>query len=222
MKNYLSILKECLIFKDIQENDLNYVLSSLNAKFLNVKKGVSILNMEDKPQYIGIVLSGSANIIQEDYWGKRTIFSVLQTGEVFAESFSYADVNSLPISIIARENSNILLIDCNKLLTIYTFSCKFHKILIQNLVKMLANKNVTLTRKIKHITQKSTREKILSYLSECAILFKNNTFKIPFNRQELADYLSVDRSALSNILCKMRDEGLIKFHKNKFELLKNI
>lgn len=222
MKNYLSMLEECLLFKNINKDDLPSVLSSLNTKILNFKKDIIILNVEDKPQYIGIILSGSANIIQEDYWGNRTILSVLKTGELFAESFSYADISSVPISIIARENSNVLLIDCNKLITTCVSSCKFHTTLIQNLVKILANKNVILTRKIKHITQRSTREKVLSYLSECALLFKNNTFKIPFNRQELADYLSVERSALSNTLCKMRNEGLIKFYKNTFELLKHI
>lgn len=221
MENYLTILKNCLLFKEIEENNLLTLLSCLNVKTLDIKKDMSIFNVGDKPKYMGIIISGSANIIQEDYWGNRTILSVLQTGELFAESFSYAKTSTLPISIVSRENSKVLLIDCNKTLTMCASSCKFHTIFIQNLVKILANKNIILTRKIKHITQKNTKEKVLSYLSECAILFGSNTFKIPFNRQELSDYLNVDRSALSNNLCKMRNEGLIEFHKNAFKLLKH-
>ncbi|NLJ41925.1 MAG: Crp/Fnr family transcriptional regulator [Clostridiales bacterium] len=219
MKVNLTILKKCSLFAGILEKDLLILLPHLNAEKRVMEKGAVVFNVGDRPEHVGVVLSGSVNVVHEDYWGNRTILSVVQSGGIFAESFSYAEAKSLPVSVVAREDSEILLLDCTRILTTCSSSCAFHTALIRNLMKILANKNIMLTRKMEHITKKTTRDKVLSYLSECAVSAGRDTFDIPFNRQELADYLSVDRSALSNSLCKMRDEVLIEFYKNSFRLL---
>lgn len=219
MKQDFYIIKKCPLFADINMQEIEILLKCLNIRERKIKKDELIFTAGDNLEYIGIVLSGSVYIVQEDYWGNRTIVASIDQGGIFGEAFSCAQIQSIPVSVIAHTDGSILLIDCQKILTPCPCSCLYHTSLISNLMKVLANKNIALTRKMKHITKKTTREKVLSYLSECAVSFGKNYFEIPFNRQELADYLSVERSALSNTLCKMRDEGIIEFHKNKFHIL---
>lgn len=220
MEKKLFILKKCPLFLGISENNIGELLNCLNAKEIKKKKGDVIFAAGSCPEYIGIVLEGSVHIIQEDYWGNRIILTAVQAGGLFGEAFSCAEADVLPVSVLTQNDCKALLIDCKRILTVCSSSCVFHSGLIRNLMKILANKNILLTQKIEHITKKSTREKVLSYLSECAVSAGTNSFTIPFNRQELAEYLSVERSALSNTLCKMRDEGIIQFNKNKFLLCK--
>lgn len=213
-------MKSCILFAGISEKEIESLLGCLNAKEINVKKGEVIFHAGDRPDYIGIVLQGKAHVVQEDYWGNRTILTDIQEGDLFGEAFSCAEAAVLPVSVLAQEDSVILLVDAKRILTVCSSACVFHARLIRNLMKIIANKNIMLTRKMEHITKKTTKEKVLSYLSACAIEKGSNSFAITFNRQEFADYLSVERSALSNTLCKMRDDGMIEFEKNKFRLKK--
>lgn len=219
MKNILMTLKKCPLFMGISEIDMESLLTCLNAKEYAAPKGNVIFAAGDRPEHVGIVLDGSVHIVQEDFWGSRSILTAVQAGGVFGEAFSCAEAAVLPVSVLAHDNCTILLIDCRRILTTCSSSCAFHARLVRNLMKVVANKNIALTQKIEHITKKSVKDKVLSYLSGFALSEGTNTFSIPFNRQELADYLSVERSALSNTLGKMRDEGLIAFTKNRFTLL---
>ena len=166
-----------------------------------------------------MVLAGSVRVVQEDYWGNRAILAVVEAGGLFGEAFVCARAETLPVSVVGHKEGSVLLIGRDRILPAAPAACGFHAALIANLMKILAEKNIALTRKMKHITKKTTREKVLSYLSECAVSSAGETFEIPFSRQELADYLSVERSALSATLGKMRDEGLLTFHKNRFRLM---
>ena len=219
MKNNLSILKKSPLFAEIVETDINTMLHCLNATTKSFKKNNFIFSFNDKVSTVGIILSGSVHIVKEDFWGNRSIIEQLSAGHLFAETFSCAQIKQLPVSVIAKEATEILFIDYKRIISTCSSSCIFHTKLIQNMLKIIANKNILLTQKIEHITRRTTREKIISFLSAQAKKSSSNSFTIQFNRQELADYLSVDRSAMSNELCKMRDEGLITFQKNKFELI---
>lgn len=219
MKTNLNAYNSCPLFAGVKESDLPALLACLQAKEKAVQKEEILFAAGDQPEFVGVVLSGSVNIVQEDYWGRRAILAHIGEGELFGEAFSCAQAGALPVSVIARQQGSVLLMDCRRILTVCPASCAFHTALIQNLTRILANKTISLTRKIQHITKKTTRDKVLSYLSECAVSVGENTFEIPFNRQELADYLSVERSALSKTLCQMQDEGMLVFHKNKFSLL---
>lgn len=219
MKKDFDILKKCPLFMGISEKDVDSLINCLNAKHMGTKKGETIFSAGERPEYVGIVLEGSVHVVQEDFWGNRTILAAIQSGGMFAEAFSCAEAAALPVSVLARDDGSILLIDCRRILTTCSSSCVFHARLVRNLMKIIANKNIALTQKIEHITKKSVRDRVLSYLSECALSEGSNAFLIPFNRQELADFLSVERSALSNTLGKMRDEGIISFEKNRFTLL---
>jgi len=218
MKEYIDLLSKNPLFKGIDKGDIGFLLDCLSAKTKTYYKDEPIFEAGSRPEYVGIVLSGSAFVLQEDYWGNRNILSNIGVGGIFGEAFSCAEAAALPVSVIAKEDSVILLINVKKILTICSTACAFHTSLIMNLVRILANKNRYLTRKIEHITKKTTREKVLSFLSECAVQGGKNTFEIEFNRQELADYLSVERSALSAVLSKMKEEGIIDYYKNTFRL----
>ncbi len=218
MKKYLEVLERCSLFYNISQNDLNSVLHCLSAKDKFYKKNDFIFSEEDTPVYAGIIISGSVCVVKEDFWGNRAILAKLGEGELFGEVFSCAEVESFPVSVVATEDTEIILIDCRKVTTTCSTACVFHTQLINNLIKILANKNIMMNQKIQHIVKRTTREKLLSYLSEQAVRFKSDVFTIPFNRQELADYLSVDRSAMSKELSKMKDEGIIEFNKNEFVL----
>lgn len=218
MKKYFEVLTNCALFNDTTSEDLVNMLRCLSAKDKFYKKNDFIFLEEDKAEYVGIVITGSVCVIKEDYWGNRAILEKLEPGELFGETYALADIDSLPISVIATQDCEVILIDCKKIIRTCSNCCSFHSKLIDNLLKIVAYKNLALNQKIHHLVQRTTREKLISYLSEQATKYKSNTFKIPFNRQELADYLSVERSAMSNELSKLRDEGIIEFNKNEFIL----
>lgn len=220
MKKHFNILCKSPLFAGIAETDLSSLLNCLSARSASYAKDEYILSADNLIKDVGIVLSGSVNIIKEDFWGNRAILAKIHPGEMFGEAFAFANLQKLPVSVVTSEKSEILYVDFGKITNTCSSACLFHTQLIQNILKILAHKNIMLTQKLEHIVKRTTREKLLSYLSEQAIKHGTNSFSIPFNRQELADYLSVDRSAMSNELCKLRDEGVIKFSKNQFTLSK--
>ena len=157
-------------------------------------------------------------MVQNDYYGNRSILGQFGPGDLVGESFACAESPSLPVDVIATADSEAMLIDCRRLASPCEKACGFHNRLVQNMMRVLSRKNIALTRKMQITSRRTTREKLLSYLAAEAVKNRSNQFEIPFNRQELADYLCVDRSALSRELGAMQAEGLLKYEKNRFEL----
>ncbi len=219
LKEILGILKNSPLFIGIEEENIEFLLQCLLATEKSYKKNQSIFMAGEKANTMGIVLTGKVHVVQEDFWGNRNILANIGEGELFGETFSCSQVKKIPVSVIAIENSKVLLVDYLKVITTCPTSCVFHTRLIQNMVEILAQKNVLLTRKMEILTKGTTREKLLAYLSLEAQKKGRGDFLIPFNRQELADYLSVDRSALSKELSKMQGEGILHYKKNFFELM---
>jgi len=215
----IEVLTRSELFLGINPGDISTMLSCLAAKSGEYDKEQYIFSSGDSIRKIGIILSGAVYVVNEDFWGNRSILSKLGPSEMFGEAFSCAEAKALPISVVTSEKSRVLFIDYRKIITTCSSGCAFHTALIRNMVHILAAKNVMLMQKIEHMAKRSTREKVLSFLSEQAAKSGSGTFEIQFNRQELADYLSVDRSALSSELGRMRDEGILRFNKNHFELL---
>lgn len=219
MKNYDSFLLQIPLFKGIEQSNLTGMLRCMNAHFSSYKKRDIIL-LEGQPvSSVGIVVSGKVQIVKEDFIGNRTILAEIPPGNLFAEAFSCANSEKLPITVISAEDSDVLWIDYHRITTTCSSACQFHSRLIENMLSILASKNIILSQKIEHLSKRTTREKLLSYLSDQAVRTDRREFDIPFNRQELADYLCVDRSAMSNELCKMQDEGILQFSRNHFVLL---
>lgn len=218
MDEYLPVLKKSSLFAGVQADEISAMLKCLSARSKHYKKEEFIIISGDYVRSVGMVVSGTALIIQEDFWGKRTIISEVMPGSLFAET--YACLSSMPIemSVVADSECDVLFMDFNKILTVCTSACTFHTRLIQNFLSSFAIRNLMLTKKMQHMSKKTIREKLLSYLSTESLKSSSSTFDIPFNRQQLADYLSVDRSALSNEMGKLQVEGVLVFKKNRFTL----
>ena len=219
MEKYSVLMQTCPLFAHIDQQNIPALLSCLGASEREYEKGAFIFSAGDSANGVGIVLSGGVLIAQEDYWGNRTLLAHIAPGSLFGESFSCADVGKLPISVIAAEKTQVLLMQAARIVQNCPKTCGYHTELIRNMMRNLATKNVQLTEKIQVITRRTTREKLLSYLSEQAIHAGSSHFTIPFNRQELADYLSVERSAMSAELSRMMRDGLIETYRSEFKLL---
>jgi cAMP-binding proteins - catabolite gene activator and regulatory subunit of cAMP-dependent protein kinases len=219
MEKYFEIIKQCLLFAGIEDSNLRALLDCLAATPHSYKKNEFVFSSGDAVHFVGVVLSGSVHVLQEDYWGNRTILAHIPPGGLFGEAFSCAEVDSIPVSVIAAEKTEVLLIDYKQIITNCSSSCMYNIILIKNMMKLLAQKNILLTQKMEIITHRTTRERLLAYLSAQAIKAGKSHFTIPFDRQQLADYLSVERSAMSAELSKMQSDGLIRTDRSKFELL---
>ena len=219
MKKYFEILRKCPLFNQIEDENLLRMLSCFGAKVEFFDKKYTIFAEGTRAKHIGIVLSGSAQVIQMDYYGNRSILLGVEPSEMFGEAFACAEVNSMPVAVVANEPSEVMLIDCNHILHTCSNNCGFHQQIIFNLMKNLATKNVLFQQKIEITSKRSTREKLMTYLMFQAKKMKSSSFDIPFDRQELADYLEVDRSGLSAEISKLRKEGIIENHKKHFILL---
>lgn len=219
MIDYSDVLKTVQLFKGIEEADLQPLLSCLCAKVIHYEKGQTVFSSGESIEKFGVVLSGQVQVIQDDYYGNRNILGKIDIGNLFGESFACAEIKEIPVSVITTTESELLFVDCHRLAVPCAKACGFHSRLIQNMLSIISMKNIALTQKIEFTAKRTTREKLLAYLSAEAKKAGSSRFCIPFNRQELADYLSVERSAMSAELSKLRDDGVLKFHKNQFELL---
>ena len=219
LKKYLKILKKCPLFREIEDESLLRMLGCLGAKVEFFDKKYTIFAEGAPAKQIGILLSGSAQIIQVDYFGNRSILGGITPSDVFAEAFACAETRFLPVTVVANEPSEVMLIDCGHILHSCANSCGFHHQLIFNLMKDLASKTILFHQKIEVTAKRTTREKLMTYLNVQAKKVNSNSFTIPFDRQELADYLEVDRSGLSAEISKLRKEGILENLKNHFTLL---
>lgn len=220
-KYRLKLLQNVSLFQSMNQEEISSLLACLGAKEKKYKKEESIFLEGDVVCQIGIVLKGRVCIARNDYEGNRHIMTEVGVGELFAEAFACLSGMKLPFHVSALEESAILFLDYHRVIATCPSSCTFHGRLIENMVTILATKNIKLTRKMEHITQKTTREKLLSYLTEQAQLKGWDEFEILFDRQQLADYLGVDRSAMSHELGKMKKDGILDFNKNRFRLMKD-
>lgn len=218
MKKYIEILKKCPLFFEIDEKDLTVMLGCLGAKIEFFDRKYTVMAEGSFAKYIGIVLSGAVQIEQTDYYGNRSILSVVPEGGIFGEAFACCNTESLPISVVATKESEIMFIDCSYILHTCKNNCIFHNQLIFNLMKDIASKTVLFHQRIEVISKRSTREKLLAYLSMVSKKEGSPRFTVPFDRQELADYLEVDRSGLSAEISKLKKEGRLYSKKNYFEL----
>ncbi len=218
MKNFINLTKNNQLFSGIEEKEIEAMLKCLNAKIKSYDKNQYIYRFGENISSVGLVLCGSVYLVKDDFLGNQTILSEAGVGQIFGETYACVPAETLEVSIITAEASEVMFLDIQRIMNVCSSTCVFHARLIRNLLSVLAEKNLNLTRKMLHMSQRTTREKLLSYLSAEAQRNCSTVFKIPFNRQQLADYLAVDRSAMSNELCKLRDDGILSFNKNCFKL----
>lgn len=219
MNKYIDILKNTKMFSGVSDNDIPKMLNCLGTKAVNFQKGEYVLRQGEVLNKVPILVHGKLHIQNEDYWGNRSILGSIAAGEMFGEAYAVPKSEPLLNDVVAVEDSTVVFFDIERINAGCVNVCRFHMLVVQNLLYEIADKNRKLVQKLGHMSKRSTREKLISYLSQEAKISDKSVFEIPFNRQQLADFLSVDRSAMSAELCKMRDEGMIRFQKNRFELL---
>lgn len=207
------------LFDGIGPEELKTMLGCIGYHAASYAKGEILAFEQEHIKHVGIVLSGSVDMIKEDFWGNRTMLVRMRKNELFGETFACGDDNLSTVIFVVSEDAEILFLPFERVMHSCTMACVFHHRLIENMVRIIAGKNRDLMRKVEVISKKSLREKILAYLSICGQANRSKYFEIPLGRVELAEYLCADRSALTRELAKMKDEGLIDYDKNCFRIL---
>lgn len=219
MEKYFDILDQCPLFQQVGRANYGKMLRCFGARVVSVKKNAALFCEGQSAVWVGIVLSGAVQAVQDDYFGNRSILSMAAPGELFAEGFACAGVECLPVSIVATTDSQVMLIDCSHIMTMCHNICPFHNQMIRNLLLSVAQSNLRLNQKIEILSKRTTREKVMAYLLSEAKLHGSNDFTIPYDRQELADYLGVERSAMSTVIGQLRKEGYIQVDRRHFHLM---
>ncbi len=218
MEKYFPILRRTGLFADLKDLEISSLLTCCDTKIKDFISGQAVFRRGDTVEDIAILLKGRLHIQREDYWGNRSIINEIAEGDMFGESYAVMNSGAIASDVIAAEDSIVLFLPMADIVAPCSKGCTCHSIVIGNLISVLSMKNRMLVRKIGYLSERTTREKLLSYLSDESIRHNNSSFDIPFSRQQLADFLAVDRSAMSKEICRMRDEGLLSFRKNHFEL----
>ena len=211
-------LSDTRLFQGLEEQEIASLLDCLKAAKRCYKKGEVILSEGSATENVGLVLSGMAMISCSDIWGNSSILGHVAPGSVFAEVYACIPGQPLLVSVSAAEDTNVLFLNVGRVLTTCTNACPFHARLARNLLAVCAYKSLQLSQRIQHTSSKSIRGRLMSYFSECAKGSKSSSFLIPYNRQQPADYLGVDRSAMCHELSKMRKDGMIEYEKNRILL----
>ena len=219
MKKYLPILQKSPLFFGVEKDDILPMLECLDGTLRICPKGSIVFAEGDRPTHLGIVLEGEVRITRTDYYGNRSIVAAVKASQVFGETFACAEVQSLPVDIMAAADSILLMIDVRRIISTCCNACTFHNRIIYNLMKQTAAKNLMFHRKLEITSKRTTRDKLMTYLLMTAKEQGSSSFEIPYDRQELADYLEVDRSGLSAEISKLRREGVLTAEKNRFTLL---
>ena len=207
-------LSNTQMFRGLGEEEITSLLGCLNAGKRSYKKGEIILSEGSITENVGIVLSGMAMITCSDIWGNASLLGEVSPGSVFAEVYACIPGQPMLVTVAAVEDTSVLFMNVGRVLTACTNACPFHARLAQNLLTICAHKSLRLSLRIQHTSSKSIRGRLMSYFSECAKRSGSNSFFIPYNRQQLADYLNVERSTMCNELSKMQREGVIEYEKN--------
>ena len=214
-----NILSACILFRQLSAEEIAQVLTVLQAQEKRFKKGSQILSAGHTTECMGLVLSGSATVQSNDLWGNRMILSHVGAGDYFAGVFAWLRDEIILVDVVANEDCRVLFLNIGLLRSISQEQHPWAAKLLANLLTIAAQKNLTLTGRVFHTAPKSARARIMAYLNSVSIQKQSREFDIPFDRQQLADYLNLERSVISRELGRMRDEGLIRTRKNHFILL---
>lgn len=219
MKEFFGILQNCPLFSGVDAAETEAMLGCLNARKVEADKDTYIFREGDPADFVGVVLSGAVRVVRTDFYGNQSILGQVEPGGVFGEAFSCAGAQALPVSVVVAQPTSVLLLDLKRVLHVCPRGCTFHGRMITNLVQALAQKNFHLNQRLDIASRRTTRDKLLAYLTDQAKRQNNAEFTIPFDRQTLADYLGVERSAMSAELSKLQKDGILETRKNWFKLL---
>ena len=208
------ILSHCPLFRGIKEEDLEGILGCLSARKETYASRDTICLNGDRMDEVGIIVEGEVLIVRDDFEGRRAILAHIGPGDVFGETYGCLPDAELPVSVECARDCTVLFLNYHKVLTTCDASCAFHQRLIENMVVLLAEKNVRLNQKLECLEKRTTREKILAYINQEQEKQKTSRIKLPFSKKDLADYLCVDRSGMMVELRKLQTEGVLSVEKN--------
>ena len=216
--DYGPVLARCPLFRGMGAEELPALLDCLGAAPRRVEKGETILAAGDPATHLGVVLAGRVQVSRLTAEGQRIVMGELGPGQLFAESFACARAETLPVTAVAAAGGAVLLLDSRRLAAPCSAACAFHARLISNLLSVLADKNLFLAGKVEHLAGRTIKERLLSYLEELSARTGRDAVTVPFDRQALADYLCVDRSALSRTIGQLTREGVLAAERSRFVL----
>jgi len=219
MTKYMETLQKCPLFADVTVDEVQKMLGCLGARMVHGVKKETLVAEGAAAQEFGIVLSGSVQIVRVDYYGNRSLVDEVLPSGMFCESFACADAETVPVDVVVKEEGDMMFIDCRHVTQVCCHACAHHQQMIYNLMRAVAERNLQYDQKLEILSQRTTRDKLMAYLALQAKRQGCDSFEIPYDRQELADYLEVERSGLSAEIGKLRREGVIKSEKNRFTLL---
>lgn len=214
------ILYDVPLFKNMSKEDILSALKCVGSFFKEYKKDEFISLENEKMKCVGLVLEGSVQMIREDIWGNKAMIILISANELFGESFACGSNNTASVSFVSNEKTKVLFLPFDRVLHSCSSACGHHQSLLTNMITLIAEKNVALMSKIDIISKKSLREKIAAYLLLQASNQNSKYFTIPLGRGRLAEYLNVDRSALTRELNLMKSDGYIDYDRNTFKILK--
>lgn len=215
---YRDALAHSPLFGGLTVDEIDALAPCLSPTVRTYRKGQTVVAAGDPSTNVGLVIAGSVQVSREGVSGSRAILSELGAGHLFGESYACAGVSRMPVTVTASADSTVLLVDYRRIFTSCSSACGFHNRLIENMVAILARKNIALSEKHEILSQRTTRDKLVAYLEGEAHRHHSRTFTIPFTRQELADYLGVDRSALWREMQKLSGEGVLEYYRDSFQL----
>ncbi len=215
----IEILKTTMLFRGMDEDEVADSLKFLRANEQNFKKGTTILHAGDVTDKMGLVMEGSVTIESDDVWGNRTILSSVETGQFFAETYSLLPGEPMLVNVVANEDCRILFLRIGSLKRLQNNMDRWMLRFVSNLLIISTHKNLMLSSRSFHTAPKTIRGRVMAYLNSVSMQKHAREFNIPFDRQQLADYLNLERTALSKELGKMKRDGLIDYYKNSFKII---
>lgn len=219
MSRIIDIVRNSGLFDGVEDSEIEAMMKCLGATRTRYGKNEFVTRRGEDLDSIIMVIDGRLQRVKDDYWGNRTVLSEHTRGDVVGTEYACASGERMDVSLIAVELTELLFLDVRKVSTTCPTSCDFHSRVIMNLLRILAKGSLDLDSRLDRMSKRSTRDKICAFLSDNARMAGSNEFVITMNRQQMADHLGVDRSAMSSELGRMKREGLIEFERNHFILL---
>ncbi len=221
MKKYMNCLKNCILFQKMNEQQIESLLKCFGVEIKKYKKNQMIMDEDCSVHHIGIVLTGMVQLEQNDIYGTRNIVGIIEPKELFLESFACAHIERLGMRLCALEECEIMFVEYHKLMHPCCKGCMMHHQIIDNMIELLAMKNIHFHNKLQILSKRTTKEKLLAYLNMQVKIQGSKTITIPFDRQQLADYLGVERSGLSMEISKLKKANIIDCYKNQFKIIED-
>lgn len=218
LENYTDVLIKSALFNNIETDDLRAMLACLKPKIGKFQKNDLIAVAGEKFENMGIMLSGEAAVIKENAAGNRMMMAILQPGDLFGEVVVFSHKSVWPATIIVQKSCHAMFLSREKILGQCKNVCSWHRTIIENMLKLISDKTLMLNKQVEYLSMKSMREKISSFLIEQYEKAGDTTFILPMMRNELADFLNVSRPSMSREMGRMRDEGIIDFHRSSIRV----